>query len=388
MANPEQLEMVKRGPKIWNEWRGTQPSGFLPNLSGASLSGAHLSGASLSGANLGGANLSKAHLSEAHLSGASLSGANLGGANLSKAHLSEANLSEANLSEASLSGANLGGANLSGANLSGANLSGAHLGGANLSEAHLSGANLSGANLSGAYLVDGTLVGAIVDGQTQLDLANVDGCRIERYQLECLEKRGGLTNGALMTMHITDGVAALRASYSGFWQWIHLAALGTFLLPYLWFIGVQWSRAAFQPAPGQESLYLYETLWLFIFNGGENLQQGPMFHWSFVAFLFLLAYNILRGVLLWKTKSLELEQEASGLPIRFSLGASGWGPAFALAKYAFFINLVVVALNTAHFFHQKVPLEGLDSPIVSIVVPAHRQLSSQVMFKTVTRLLV
>ncbi len=43
---------------------------------------------------------------------------------------------------------------------------------------------------------------------------------------------GGLTQGDRMEMEIEDGVALLRASYSGFLQWLHLFALATFLFPY------------------------------------------------------------------------------------------------------------------------------------------------------------
>jgi hypothetical protein len=134
MANPEHVEIVKRGAEAIQEWRERNP-GVRLDLSGADLSGANLSEANLGGANLGGANLIQANLSEANLGGA-----NLGGANLIQANLIGANLSEANLRLA----------HLTWAHISGANLSGANLGEANLMQANLIGAILSGANLSGA----------------------------------------------------------------------------------------------------------------------------------------------------------------------------------------------------------------------------------------------
>jgi pentapeptide repeat protein len=61
MANPEHLEILKRGIKEWNIWRADHLD-VKPDLSEANLSGAILSGANLSGANLSGAILSRAAL--------------------------------------------------------------------------------------------------------------------------------------------------------------------------------------------------------------------------------------------------------------------------------------------------------------------------------------
>ncbi len=146
MANQEQLDILKKGAKVWNEWREEHPN-VIPDLGGADLSGAHLSRAHLSGANLDFANLREANLDGADLSGAGLSGADLSGAELIRANLRKADLDFANLREV-----NLGGANLSGAHLVEADLSGAHLREANLREVNLSGAHLSGADLSDALV--------------------------------------------------------------------------------------------------------------------------------------------------------------------------------------------------------------------------------------------
>jgi hypothetical protein len=85
-------------------------------------------------------------------------------------------------------------------------------------------------------------------------------------------------------------------------------------------------------------------------------QTGLAFHWSFVAFVFMLSYNILRGALLWKTKQLEQEQESSGLKVKFSLEGSNWGTAFTWAKWGFYASLMIAFLNTAHFFTQTIPI--------------------------------
>jgi uncharacterized protein YjbI with pentapeptide repeats len=191
MANPEHVEILKRGVDVWNRWRDehidvrldlieTHLSGTY--LSGADLSGAELSGANLSGTNLNRANLSGANLDRANLSGAELSGANLDSANLSGAELSGANLSEANLSEAELSEAGLSNANLDRACLNGAELSSANLGGAKLISANLSGAELSSVNFRGAKLISANLRGAKLR-RANLSGANLGGANVSEANL-------------------------------------------------------------------------------------------------------------------------------------------------------------------------------------------------------------
>jgi hypothetical protein len=101
MANPEHLEILKRGVEEWNKWRKEHPA-VPPDLNGADLPKANLRGA-----NLGGLEPS-AHQRWAKL----LIGLNPlvpgpFGADLSEANLREANLSAANLRRADLSKANL-----------------------------------------------------------------------------------------------------------------------------------------------------------------------------------------------------------------------------------------------------------------------------------------
>jgi hypothetical protein len=56
MANQEQLDLLKQGSEVWNNWRKQHPS-LRPDLSGARLGGASLVRANLSRANLTGAHL-------------------------------------------------------------------------------------------------------------------------------------------------------------------------------------------------------------------------------------------------------------------------------------------------------------------------------------------
>ena len=117
MANPEHVEVVRRGAEAIAEWRRRDPrisldlrqaNFFEADLSGADLSWADLSQADLMFAKLSGANLTRASLFGANLSMADLSGANLGGAILAFANLLGAYLGQANLAEARFSGTSLG----------------------------------------------------------------------------------------------------------------------------------------------------------------------------------------------------------------------------------------------------------------------------------------
>ena len=140
MANPEHLEILRKGGKAFNQWRKDNED-IRPDLRVANLNGANLNGADLNGAYLNRANLREADLSGAYLGGAKLIGAKLSEVGLLGAKLIGADLSGAKLIGAKLSGAKLKGAGLFGANLSGADLSGADLSRADLRQAHLSGAD-------------------------------------------------------------------------------------------------------------------------------------------------------------------------------------------------------------------------------------------------------
>ncbi len=179
MANAKQLEVLKQGVQVWNEWRAQNVGVDVDliradlrkaNLREVNFRGANLRRANFQGANLRGANLISTNLSEAFLGGAELSASNLRRADLRGALLSEADLPGADLSRAILSVAGLSRANLLGTNLSGANLRGANLHGANLRGANLHGANLSGADLIGSNFLKAE-VGNTIFGNSDLSEA-------------------------------------------------------------------------------------------------------------------------------------------------------------------------------------------------------------------------
>lgn len=101
MANPEHLEILKKGVEAWNRWRERNP-GLWPDLVRANLRGL----------NLYGVNFFTTDLREANLSGCDLRGANLSGSILIWADISDADLRGADLYIANMNGAKLRGADL------------------------------------------------------------------------------------------------------------------------------------------------------------------------------------------------------------------------------------------------------------------------------------
>lgn len=192
MADEEQLNILRQGADVWNEWVEQHPDVSV-DLTGAYLSGADLTKANLNGVFLSGADLHRAILTESDLTGAYLRGADLIRANLSGAYLVEATLTAANLYGADLSGAYLTAANLTAANLSGADLSGANLTAANLSGAILVEANLSGAALSRADLSRASLI------RTKLNDAKLYDCRIYGLSVWDVDLEGAEQSNLIIT---------------------------------------------------------------------------------------------------------------------------------------------------------------------------------------------
>ena len=122
-SDSKHVEALRRGPRLWNQWRAQNPS-LTPNLTGIALTVAERQMGPISG---GPINFSFARLRHASLRFATLTAANLEMADLSDADLSDARLDGANLSGADLSEALLDRADFARAKFGGVNLSGASL---------------------------------------------------------------------------------------------------------------------------------------------------------------------------------------------------------------------------------------------------------------------
>jgi uncharacterized protein YjbI with pentapeptide repeats len=137
MANKEQLEILKKGVRAWNEWRVRNNP--VIDLTGASLPGidlssvdvfthldlhhADLTDADLENADLGGASLVHADFTRANLRGTSLAGADLWGAALDDANLTNTSLDDTDFTEASMNGTDFSNSVMDGTRFGGVDLS-------------------------------------------------------------------------------------------------------------------------------------------------------------------------------------------------------------------------------------------------------------------------
>jgi Pentapeptide repeats (8 copies) len=121
--DPDQVELLRRGPKAWNAWR-ENGAPLVPKLTGVALKIGEQQMGPMNGGpiNLAYAELRGAFLRFANLSRANLEAADLSGADLAYARLDYANLCYADLSNAILDHADFAGAKLLKADLCGANL--------------------------------------------------------------------------------------------------------------------------------------------------------------------------------------------------------------------------------------------------------------------------
>lgn len=189
MANPEHVDVVKRGANAIAQWNAEHAE--IGGMLGHEHEAMDLRRADLSGDDLrrrdpdtafgeitdwSGTHL-RLHLDEADLIAADLREANLSGVMLRDADLIAAKLAGATLWNACLTETDLSRARLCGADLSAAELNDAILRDSDLREADLRTAELMGADLTGSRL-DGADFGGALFGHTILgnvDLSNVQG---------------------------------------------------------------------------------------------------------------------------------------------------------------------------------------------------------------------
>lgn len=232
------------------------------------------------------------------------------------------------------------------------------------------GCDLRGADFTGTKLDNCDFSGSKMDTETSFKQATVENSIIHRFTLECLKDYGGLSKGEVMKMNIIDDVATLRKNYSGFGRWVHILSMLTFTFPYAWFLVSRWGEAKFTEDADGQHIPLWDALLRFIFNGGVNWQEGYSFHFSFIAFIFALFYNVLRAVLLRKTLALEAHQEITRLPAWFSLADTAmdislwkidyrltWYDIYTATRILFLLLIVATAYNTWHFLNMEVPIQ-------------------------------
>lgn len=273
---------------------------------------------------------------------------------LEGAVFTKSQIEDAEFTSCAMRAVHFGHARLSGARFIGSDLFQADFNSAKCVGAHFV-CTIDTANFSNANLTDADFSGSSAAVGTNFQSATVTNCRIERHTLESMHDYGRLTPGQRMDMEIVDGVATLRASYSGFLQWIHAAALTAFVFPYAYFVLSRWTLARFSNEDGD--ITLLRALARYVWTGGSDWQTGQAFApAAFTVFVLSLIYNLLRFVMLWKTKTLELRQTASGLPVRFRL-AGAWNVFYQAAKWGLWGNLLLVGYHTYYFLGQRIPVD-------------------------------
>lgn len=214
-------------------------------------------------------------------------------------------------------------------------------------------------HLDQCYFSRGSWDRLLVDEGTRFERCRTEKTIVPRALLSRLDKgRGGLGLSNLMDMEITDPVAELRSSFSGFWSWLHLAALFAFFVPYAVFIlgrllGLGDHQSADVP--------LWSALARFVLTGGASHPSAITMAINLGTVLLLLAYNGARAVLLYKTKQLELEESITGLPARLPSGK--WGRFIRcmreVARVGFVANVILIIAHTAMKLCVLVPGPGL-----------------------------
>jgi uncharacterized protein YjbI with pentapeptide repeats len=123
MANPEHVEVLKKGIAAWNVWREQYPN-IRPKLDGIDLEGQHLRNANFKLVDFSGAILRESRCYKADFTGADLSDANLEWVLLSHTKLITSILRRANLEKSNLRWADATGADFTGSQLRYASLVG------------------------------------------------------------------------------------------------------------------------------------------------------------------------------------------------------------------------------------------------------------------------
>jgi hypothetical protein len=223
---------------------------------------------------------------------------------------------------------------------------------ANFRGADLTDGNWAHADLSYADLRDADLRGCNLSPQTNLKGAQVSGMRIDLQSLRMLgAQRGGLTEGDLATLEISDDQTKLTASFGGFWTTLHVLAFTLFLLPYVIFCIHRYIASWLTNCQVHECVPLRQALGHYIVTGGA----GDEIDWlALILFFLLLAYNAFRISLVYKARALGLNERASGIRRNFHL-AGYWRWAYEGVHILIWINLTLAMVHIYHFLAIPVP---------------------------------
>jgi uncharacterized protein YjbI with pentapeptide repeats len=221
------------------------------------------------------------------------------------------------------------------------------------------------------------------NSETSFKNCNVEKLQVSRLNLNAMKDFGGLSQYELKHMDIRHDLADLRASFSGFMQWLHVAALLLFLSPIIWFVCQKLVSSAaltegesavnrleswadskpFGSTEAQKDLKdkiafyrasintvqersLRDQLIFYIVSGGRtNDTLSP--DWTHIGlFVFFLFYNGFRAYLLFKTKQHEHEELVTELPSDFAFTEHPWiHRIFKTTQRLIPVNIAVGVIN-------------------------------------------
>jgi len=332
----------KQHPKV-DDWTNLDFDSL--DLKGVDFSGLDLSGSRWVGCRMSSARMTDAIISNCYLEYGTKPASF---ANANNAHFERSDLSNTRI-ELDLQTAVFNGAELRGTNLNHSDLRGAQFRSADLTSAHL--CNVRANTLTNLESLSSCL-----------------NCTVDRYFLNSLgPKQGGLTIGNQSDLIITDDVIRLRSEFGGFIGLVHLVSLATFVVPYLWFVGSKYAISNFvQSEHGSKTMPLLEATLRFISTGGDawSTSWGPNLT-SLTCFFLVLFFNVVRGLLLWKTLSIERQEVITGIPARFSLDEYAlswkwirvrWGTILGTMEFFFWLMLLSVIVNTIIFLQTPVSI--------------------------------
>lgn len=236
---------------------------------------------------------------------------------------------------------------------------------------HLAQANLESVEFENCDFENTDFQAALIGNATVFTHCKMrKDVKITKFQTALMKGNGGFSIGNLTAATVIDHVAELKQQYSGFWGWIHSFSVLAFFFPYLWFLFTAWSSASFNITGSGDTVKLYSALLRYIATGGVEWRHDISwidFNWlSLLVFIFMLFYNLLRLVFLWKTKTLELQEHSTEVSANFFLTDRvvskpeflkvTWERLAKISRFIFWLYIFVGAGNLLYFFWQDIPV--------------------------------
>jgi len=208
------------------------------------------------------------------------------------------------------------------------------------------------------------LTSVVVDEKTSFEQADLFRATIAREVLDCMEGGGKLTMHQLRNLKVVDDIATLRREFSGFWVAVHVTGMLIFLAPYLVFVVFQLLRAEvgeLQTSIGVELVSDKDTapfglnIIRFIASGGKNWRQWDVSFLAIVLTGLAILYNFLRGLLWWKTLSLEHHKLVHGYYPYFSFKGF-WKLCFNSYRISFVLSVIVLLVHSLMYLSRPIPV--------------------------------